>query len=817
MYSLKDRSERTYRMATIMKIAKKYGFSSACLIVLVLVTGAARAAIVRMNVQFGSTPQGDVFIELFDTPTTTHTAAPVTVANFLSYIDDGMGKRRYDGTFIHRRQTSFVIQGGGFKYDPTLGAFGIASAPHIPVDPPIINEFDPSRSNIRGRIAMAKVGGNPDSATSEWFINLADNSANLDTQNGGFTAFGQVLGDGMTIVDLIAGLPIAPAGTGGSFSALPVANGYVAPAPVTAANLVTINMVASPYLPPLFVEPAPLDFGPTQPGLVPVTQRLVTITNTGNSAVTLGVIGSQNPLAAPFSLVIGMDNCSNQVLAGFVAGSAFASCTFAIGFDPSVAGVVSQGSVDVPYDDGAPSSLTLSVFGTGALATPTLEVNPGTPIDFGTLALADFSEQQVVLRNTGTGLLQLGLPGFSGVNASDFSIRSESPPGCQSASLALAETCTLTLRFTGNDLGARVASLDISASPGTQLAQLALSGKVILSQADLVLPGTGTIDLGDTRQDLAVSINPPFGNQGTQDLIFTGFNILGVDAAQFSIDSSNCQRVAPNQSCVTTITFTPSGTGSRTATLEVQTNDPDTPVATLTLLASSSQDNDGIPDAIEAGGLNTGDGNRDGIPDSQQENVVSLPDINGKYIALESSAGTRLSDVSAINNPAPNTSPTVSGGSVTFPQGLYNFTVRDVPMGGQATVTLYMAPGMVANNYFKFGRFPNEQPALLFPQHWYTFDFLSQLQLGAEFLPDRIVLHLFDGGLGDDDQTPDGVIVDPGGPAQIVVNSSGGGGGCTLATISDDSIHAEWWLILLFTSGLMLRRNLHLEPGCHCR
>jgi peptidyl-prolyl cis-trans isomerase A (cyclophilin A) len=60
---------------------------------------------------------------------------------------------------------------------------------------------------------MAKLDGDPNSATSEWFINLADNSANLNVQNGGFTVFGRVLGDGMNVMDAINLLPVFALGT----------------------------------------------------------------------------------------------------------------------------------------------------------------------------------------------------------------------------------------------------------------------------------------------------------------------------------------------------------------------------------------------------------------------------------------------------------------------------------------------------------------------------------------------------------------------------------------------------------------------------
>lgn len=131
---------------------------------------------------------GEFEIELLDTNT------PVTAANFLRYVNSG----RYQGTIVHRGVPGFVIQAGGF----TLRGNTLAE---IPTFAAITNE--PGVSNLRGTVAMAKLGGNPHSATSQWFINLSNNSANLDAQNGGFTVFARVFGDGMRVVDAMAAVP----------------------------------------------------------------------------------------------------------------------------------------------------------------------------------------------------------------------------------------------------------------------------------------------------------------------------------------------------------------------------------------------------------------------------------------------------------------------------------------------------------------------------------------------------------------------------------------------------------------------------------
>src|SRR5690606_7994641 len=104
----------------------------------------------------------------------------------------------------HRLDKDFVIQTGYYRWngDCATGILPPACGPvQVPTQDPVPNE--PGISNVEGTLAMAKIGDLPDSATSQWFVNLRDNSENLDQQNGGFTVFGQILGDGMEAVKRI--------------------------------------------------------------------------------------------------------------------------------------------------------------------------------------------------------------------------------------------------------------------------------------------------------------------------------------------------------------------------------------------------------------------------------------------------------------------------------------------------------------------------------------------------------------------------------------------------------------------------------------
>ena len=144
------------------------------------------------------TSAGTIRLELFPN------AAPKTVDNFLRYVKDG----HYDGTQFHRVIKGFMIQGGGydtkFWEKPTRAPIPIESELSVKA----------GLSNTPGTVAMARTG-NPNSASAQFFINVADNKRldfrSADVQGYGYTVFGKVI-DGMDVVNRIASSPTAAGG-----------------------------------------------------------------------------------------------------------------------------------------------------------------------------------------------------------------------------------------------------------------------------------------------------------------------------------------------------------------------------------------------------------------------------------------------------------------------------------------------------------------------------------------------------------------------------------------------------------------------------
>ena len=146
------------------------------------------------------TSKGKIVLELYADK------APVTVKNFLAYVD----AKFYDGTIFHRVIPNFMIQGGGFTADMN----------QKPTNDPIKNEADNGLKNQRGTIAMARTNV-PDSATSQFFINSVSNDflnfKSKSAQGWGYAVFGKVV-EGLDVVDAISAVKT---GTSGRFRDVP--------------------------------------------------------------------------------------------------------------------------------------------------------------------------------------------------------------------------------------------------------------------------------------------------------------------------------------------------------------------------------------------------------------------------------------------------------------------------------------------------------------------------------------------------------------------------------------------------------------------
>lgn len=153
-----------------------------CVVALGMVAAAGEAARAANPVVTIETNLGTIKVELFEDK------APISVKNFLDYVD----AKHYDGLIFHRVIEGFMAQGGGME----------PGGKERKTKPPIKNEAGNGLSNVRGTLAMARTP-DPDSATSQFFINVVDNTF-LDRKEAGdgvgYAVFGRVI-DGLDVVD----------------------------------------------------------------------------------------------------------------------------------------------------------------------------------------------------------------------------------------------------------------------------------------------------------------------------------------------------------------------------------------------------------------------------------------------------------------------------------------------------------------------------------------------------------------------------------------------------------------------------------------
>ncbi|MDD4914214.1 MAG: peptidylprolyl isomerase [Methylococcales bacterium] len=294
------------------------------LLILLALPAAGKATVVEMQ-----TNMGNIDIQLFDTLT------PKTVANFLAYVNSGA----YNNSFIQRSVPGFIIQGGGYTWDSSASTYAT-----IPTLAPVVNEYH--KPNVAGTIAMAKQSGAPNSATDQWFFNLANNAANLDNQNGGFTVFGQVIDNGMQVVKAIAALKVVNAcgssSTSCAFSNLPlisINSGYSAQTLVMVNAIVVISLQALTDEKTVPLTSPITAFTPSSTGVVhgvTLTNPLptaVTVTLTKNSSTALvATVQANSTLNIPLQSGLGITK-SDTLYIKLPTGSDYANNPLYLMFD----------------------------------------------------------------------------------------------------------------------------------------------------------------------------------------------------------------------------------------------------------------------------------------------------------------------------------------------------------------------------------------------------------------------------------------------------------------------------------------------------
>lgn len=289
-----------------------------------------------------------------------------------------------------------------------------------------------------------------------------------------------------------------------------------------------------------------------------------------------------------------------------------------------------------------------------------------------------------------------------------------------------------------------------------------------LSYADLTVSLEASSNLIVTGQSFTVTASIVNGGQDPASDLVTSIDLpadvafeSATDGCSYADGVVTClsASLSQSQSVAFMVTLTAPGTAQ---VVEISTAastasvDPDPTDNSATINVNVESDLDGVPDEIEADVPNlnepgTGDGNGDGIADSEQGNVASLPNaMDGSYVTVAAPEGTMLANV-AFSESSPDGVP----GSVELTDGVLNFEVH-VEAAAEVTLTIYTTK--VPNTYLKYGPTP-DNPS----DHWY--EFLFDGTTGAEIFPDRVELHLVDGHRGDADLAANGIIVDPGAPA----------------------------------------------------
>jgi two-component sensor histidine kinase len=334
---------------------------------------------------------------------------------------------------------------------------------------------------------------------------------------------------------------------------------------IALALSITDNARGSPQAPPFFlrgataVSPTSLAFGSQHVGTTSTAQT-VTLRNTGNAALSITSLALTGTNGSNFAET---NTCGKSLAAG-------AHCTISVTFTPSASGNRTASLSITDNARGSPQRVSLSGTGTAAVVS----LSP-TSLAFGSQAVGKTSTvHTVTLSNTGNAALSSTSLALTGTNASDFAQTNT----CGS-SVAAGAHCTISVTFKPSASGSRTASVRItdnaSGSPqtvslsgtGTQTAAAAAAAAAVVSLSPTSLAfGSQPVGTPSTAQTLTLS------NTGNAALSITSLALTGSNASDFAQTNTCGSSVAAGSNCTISVTFKPSASGSRTASVGITDN-----------------------------------------------------------------------------------------------------------------------------------------------------------------------------------------------------------------------------------------------------
>ncbi|HEX5546394.1 MAG TPA: choice-of-anchor D domain-containing protein [Ktedonobacterales bacterium] len=376
-----------------------------------------------------------------------------------------------------------------------------------------------------------------------------------------------------------------------------------------------------------------ISFNPTSVSFgsqtVSTTSAAQTVTATNSSVVALHVTSVTLTGTNGGDFAITADTCTGATVA------VGAACTVSVTFTPGATGAR---SALLSFVDDAPSSpQTVPLTGTGASAAPVVSFNPAS-LNYGNQNTGTTSAaKSVTVTNTGTAALHVTIVALAGANSGDFTITADT---CTGASVAVNATCSASVTFTPGATGARSATLTFTDDAGGSPQTVALSGTGVAAGISFTPAslGFGNQGTGTTSAAQTVTVT----NSGTAALHVTSVTLTGANAGDFAKSADTCSgaTVAAGATCTVSVTFKPTATGARTASLSFADDAPSSP-QTVAVSGTGTQIGVYLQDGFESGNLSqwgapagTGSATVENTVVNRGSNALAMTNGSNQYVIL---------------------------------------------------------------------------------------------------------------------------------------------------------------------------------------